>query len=427
MTQRPKVSVNYQIAIIGVLFFLFGFVTWLNGLLIPFFKQACELTDTAAYLVTTAFFIAYFVMAFPAGMILRKTGFPNGMALGLLIMSFGAAVFIPAALSRNYVFFLAGLFIEGTGLTLLQTASNPYITILGPIESAAQRISIMGICNKVAGMIGIFVLNKLLFTGMSKFSSSIQTLSGDAKETALQNLANKLIMPYAVIAIVLVLLALLIKFSGLPEVEEEKDTPVVEGIAEKTSIFQFPYLLLGVVAIFVYVGLEVTAIDTLSLYGQSFGIPAITANVFSIYALIALTFGYVVGIIAIPKMLNQQQALTICAILGILLTFGALFTSGMTSVWFLIALSFAHALMWPCIWPLSIVGLGKFTKIGSSLLIMGIAGGAIIPLIYGHLSGADGAHRHLSYWILLPCYVFLIYFALRGNRIGKDAALTNAQ
>ena len=247
------------------------------------------------------------------------------------------------------------------------------------------------------------------------------------KEAALQNLANKLIMPYAVIAVVLILLALLIKFSGLPEVEEEKDTPVVEGIAEKTSIFQFPYLLLGVVAIFVYVGLEVTAIDTLSLYGQSFGIPAITANVFSIYALIALTFGYVVGIIAIPKMLNQQQALTICAVLGILLTFGALFTSGMTSVWFLIALSFAHALMWPCIWPLSIVGLGKFTKAGSSLLIMGIAGGAIIPLIYGHLSGADGSHRHLSYWILLPCYVFLIFFALRGNRIGKDAALTNAQ
>ncbi len=418
MSEQSKVSVNYQIAIIGVLFFLFGFVTWLNGLLIPFLKQACELTDVVAYLVTFAFFIAYFVMAFPSGMILKKIGFPNGMALGLLIMSFGAAIFIPAALSRNYLLFLAGLFIEGTGLALLQTASNPYITILGPIESAAQRISIMGICNKVAGMIGIFILNKLLFSGMSQFSESIKSLTGEAKEAALQNLANKLITPYSVIALVLICLALLIKFSKLPEIKDADDDDS-DVATSRTSILQYPYLLLGVVGIFFYVGVEVTSIDTLPLYGQSLGIAAEKANLFPIYALVALTIGYVVGIFSIPKYLSQQQALMICAFLGIVFTLGALFSTGLISIYFLIALSFAHALMWPCIWPLSIEGLGKFTKIGSSLLIMGIAGGAIIPLIYGHLSGADGANRHISYWILLPCYLFLIYFALRGNLIGK--------
>lgn len=419
MQQKTAESVNYQIAIIGILFFLFGFVTWLNGLLIPFLKQACELSDVLAYLVTFAFFIAYFVMAFPSGMILKKIGFPNGMALGLLIMSFGAAVFIPAAMSRNYLLFLSGLFIEGTGLALLQTASNPYITILGPIESAAQRISIMGICNKVAGMIGIFVLNKLLFTGMSDFSASIATMTGDAKEIALQNLANKLITPYSIMALVLVCLALLIKFSKLPEIKEMDDDDSEAGIDTRTSILQYPYLLLGVVGIFVYVGVEVTAIDTLPLYGQSLGIAPEEANHFPIYALVALTIGYVVGIFTIPSVFSQQQALFICAALGITFTAGALLTSGMLSVYFLIALSFAHALMWPCIWPLSIDGLGKFTKIGSSLLIMGIAGGAIIPLIYGQLSGADGANRHMSYWILIPCYIFLIYFALRGHWIGK--------
>jgi MFS transporter, FHS family, L-fucose permease len=419
MNQKPAVSVNYQIAIIGVLFFLFGFVTWLNGLLIPFLKQACELSDVLAYLVTFAFFIAYFVMAFPSGMILKKIGFPNGMALGLLIMSFGAAVFIPAAMSRNYLLFLTGLFIEGTGLALLQTASNPYITILGPIESAAQRISIMGICNKVAGMIGIFVLNKLLFTGMSDFSASIVSLTGEARETALQNLANKLITPYSVMALVLVCLALLIKFSGLPEVKDAEDNDAEAGADQRTSVLQYPYLLLGVVGIFVYVGVEVTAIDTLPLYGQSLGIPAEEANLFPIYALIALTIGYVAGIFTIPKVFSQQQALLICAVLGIAFTAGALLTGGITSVYFLIALSFAHALMWPCIWPLSLEGLGKFTKTGSSLLIMGIAGGAIIPLIYGQLSGADGAYRHFSYWILIPCYIFLVYFAVRGHHIGK--------
>src|SRR5690606_36916248 len=173
MSSNQK-SYAFPMFIIGTLFFIFGFVTWLNSVLIPFLQQACQLTDFQAYFVTLAFYISYFVMAIPSSAILKKIGFARGMSVGLFAMALGALVFIPAAQVRSYPLFLVGLFIQGTGLTLLQTASNPYVTILGPIESAAKRISIMGIANKVAGMIGIFILVELLFSDTQEISARIE-------------------------------------------------------------------------------------------------------------------------------------------------------------------------------------------------------------------------------------------------------------
>ena len=162
-------TLNYKFSlfVIGILYFVFGFVTWLNGTLIPFLKIACELSDFLAYFVTFAFYISYFVMALPSSFILEKTGFKNGIAIGLFVMAIGSALFIPASYERSYILFLIGLFILGTGLSLMQTAVNPYVTILGPIESAAKRISIMGICNKFAGIIAPLLLATLLFRGRS--------------------------------------------------------------------------------------------------------------------------------------------------------------------------------------------------------------------------------------------------------------------
>jgi len=404
--------------IIAALFFIFGFVTWLNSVLIPFLRQACELTDFQAYLVTFAFYISYFVMAIPSSVILKKTGYAKGMSIGLGVMAAGSLIFIPGAMLRSYPVFLLGLFVQATGMTLLQTASNPYITILGPIESAAKRISIVGICNKVAGMIGILILVELLFSDTKAVSERISMLSGDALTTELDALAARVIVPYVIMAAVLAGLALMILKAHLPEVnQEDAEEGTVDDTIGKSSVFDFPHLILGVICIFAYVGVEVIAIDTIGLFGQYMGFDLNVASKFGIYSLIALTVGYLLGIVVIPKYLKQRNALIICSTVGFLFAIAALLTQGTAAIIFIILLSLAHALMWPSIWPLAIDRLGPFTKTGSALLIMGICGGALIPLVYGAL--ADSSNRHSAYWILLPCYVYILYFAIKGHRVGR--------
>jgi FHS family L-fucose permease-like MFS transporter len=408
----------YSITIIGILFFIFGFVTWLNSVLIPFLKQACELSDFQAYFVTLAFYISYFVMAIPSSFILKKTGFTKGMSVGLAIMAVGSLIFIPAAQVRSYPLFLVGLFTQATGLTLLQTASNPYVTILGPIESAARRISIMGICNKVAGMIGIFVLVELLFSDTQTLSARIESLSGSALAAELDTLASRLIAPYTVMAIALAGLALMVLKAHLPEINpEDEDVSTAAAGEEKKSIMDYPHLVLGVICIFAYVGAEVIAIDAIALYGKHQGFDLNTASKFGIYSLIALVAGYVLGIAVMPKYLSQRNALAICAILGMVFTIFTLLTSGGVSISFVVLMSFAHALMWPCIWPLALDKLGRFTKTGSALLIMGIAGGAILPLAYGAI--ADVSNRQTAYWVMIPLYLYILFFAVKGYKVGK--------
>ena len=404
--------------IIAALFFIFGFVTWLNSVLIPFLRQACELTDFQAYLVTFAFYISYFVMAIPSSLILKKTGYAKGMSIGLGVMALGSLIFIPGAMLRSYPVFLLGLFVQATGMTLLQTASNPYITILGPIESAAKRISIVGICNKIAGMIGILILVELLFSDTKAVSERISTLSGEALTTELDALAARVIVPYVIMAVVLAGLALMILKAHLPEVnQDDAEEGAIDDTKGRSTVFDFPHLVLGVICIFAYVGVEVIAIDTIGLFGQYMGFDLDVASKFGIYSLIALTIGYLLGIVVIPKYLKQRNALIICSVLGFLFAIAALLTQGTASIIFIILLSFAHALMWPSIWPLAIDRLGRFTKTGSALLIMGICGGALLPLVYGAL--ADSSNRHSAYWILLPCYLYILYFAVKGYKVGR--------
>lgn len=402
--------------IIGVLFFIFGFVTWLNSVLIPFLQQACQLTDFQAYFVTLAFYISYFVMAIPSSFILKKTGFARGMSIGLAVMAIGSLIFIPAANVRSYPLFLVGLFTQATGMTLLQTASNPYVTILGPIESAAKRISIMGICNKVAGMIGILVLVHLLFSDTQELSEKIASLSGADLENELDVLATRLISPYLIMAIVLGGLSIMILKAHMPEINPEEETNAQSNSKEKKSIFDFPHLVLGILCLFIYVGVEVIAIDTIGLFGQYQGFDLNTASKFGVYSLIALTIGYLLGIVIIPKHLSQKNALMICASLGFVFAIAAIITDGWVSIGFVVLLSFANSLMWPSIWPLALDKLGRFTKTASALLIMGVVGGALIPLIYGAL--ADNTNRQLAYLITLPCYLYIFYYAVKGHKVG---------
>jgi MFS transporter, FHS family, L-fucose permease len=412
---KVKKAAISPIAIIGILFFIFGFVTWLNSVLIPYLKIACQLNNFESYFVAFAFYIAYLVMAVPAARVLKFCGFKNGMAIGLVIMAVGALIFIPAALTRTYVFFLAGLFIQGTGLAVLQTASNPYITILGPAESAAKRISIMGICNKIAGAIAPVVLGTIALKDIDLLTARLKTMDAGQKALELNALASRVILPYIIMVIVLVLLSVLIYFSTLPEIDTEKEDESVAALnVGRSSIMQFPHLILGVVALFLYVGAEVLAGDSIISYGASQHIPLSTARFFTTCTLVSMIVGYIIGISCIPKYLSQQKALVISAVLGLIFTAAAIFTHGYASVFCIALLGLANSLMWPAIWPLALADLGRFTKIGSSLLVMGIAGGALIPLLYGRL--VDISSTRDAYIILLPIYSFIAYFAAAGYK-----------
>ena len=432
-TSTTKNKNLVPILIIAGLFFIFGFVTWINGALIPFMKTINELTDAQSYFVATASYISFVVMALPASYILKKIGYRKGMSLGLIVMAIGALIFIPAAGARTYWVFLSGIFVQGIGMTILQTAANPYITILGPIESGAKRIAIMGIANKVAGALGSLIFGALLLSGIDGIKEKLSIVGVEEKAQLLDTMADSVVTPYIVMAVVLLLLGLLIRRAPLPHVEAEPIEESKEGETTKTSIFQFPHLWLGVLTLFVYVGAEVVAGDTIIAYGISLGFSAEDAKFFTTFTLMAMVATYALGVFLIPKYISQGKALRVSAFLGIIFTTCILLTSGFTSVLFVAALGIANALVWPAVWPLTLQGLGKFTKTASALLIMAISGGAIIPPLYGRLvdnnkheliatglSEADALATAAtsSYWILLPCYIIILYYALAGHKLG---------
>ncbi|MCF1457200.1 MAG: sugar MFS transporter [Shewanella sp.] len=428
---QPRSSILPMI-IIGVLFFTFGFFTWLNGSLIPFLKIICQLNNFQASFVAFAFYIAYTVMALPMSFILRRTGYKNGMVLGLGIMVVGSLLFIPAAQSTDYMAFLVALFVLGTGLTILQTASNPYLVHLGPHKSAAKRISIMALLNKVAGVVVPPLFTLVVLSGFENLSSEhLAAISAVERQVQVAELSSRLILPSIVMAGALLFVAALVKFAPLPElVFEDKD--VVQG--DKTGILQFPPVVLGAVALFAYVGVEVIAGSTIGLFGENLGLSNFAS--LTSYTMVFMVFGYLIGIISIPRFMSQQTALMLSAIAGILCIIGAATASTERTliadllwgwsgipvipdaVTFVAMMGLAHAMVWPSIWPLAIKGLGKRTAQGSALLIMGISGGAILPLAFGKIAYYSGSTQ-LAYWIGLPCYLFILFFAMKGHKMRK--------
>lgn len=416
----------YQLTIIGLLFAAFGFVTWLNSILIPFLKKSCELSDQQAYYVATAFFAAYFFLPLPSSWILQKLGTKNGMSVGLVVMALGALVFIPAAGARSFAMFLTGLFILGMGLALLQTASNPYVSVLGPIESAAKRISIMGICNKLAGISANLLFGSMLLKNADVIDQQIAEATDPlVKSQLLNDLANRVVVPYVVLAAVLLIIAFVIQRSSLPDIKEQAgegdtgDTTLSRG---KTSIFQFPHVWLGALAIFFYVGAEVMAGDLITIYGKNLGFSGDQSKFFTSFGLIGLLLGYGVSIVLIPKYVKQETWLYASAIMGLLLTIASYFVSDNAAVACLAALGFANAVMWPAIFPLGIKDLGRFTNVGSALLVMGIVGGALIPPFYGWLyekSGLGLDFRSAFLLIMTVCYAYILWFGWKGHTIGQ--------
>lgn len=418
MTSTQQRQSIFPIFIIGVLFFIFGFITWANSQLIPYLRTACELTETESYFVGTAFFAAYFVMSIPGAYILKGVGFKKGMSFGLFIMAIGALLFIPAANQRSYPLFLTGLFIIGTGLALLQTASNPYVTILGPIESAARRISIMGVCNKLAGFIAVHLLGFLFLTDIGKIEKSLSSMSLEQKTATLQDLADKVIQPYMIIASAFALLGLLILFIKLPEPKEETDESLISS-TQRDSIWNHKNLILGAVAIFVYEGAEVISYDAFSTLGETLGFDKKTSAGFAQYTAIAMLVGYFLSILLIPTVITQRKALIYSSVLSIVFLLIAMFSSGIVSVVFFALLGLSQSAMWPAIWPLALNKLGVYTKIGSAILVMMIVGGAVLMPLMGKFAEMID-NKQLAFGIMLPCWAYLIYYAMSGSKV-KEA------
>ena len=427
MTGSPRKTDVRSLLILAAMFFIFGFVSWVNSILIPYFRIACELTHFQSYFVTFAFYIAYFVMAIPAGKLLQKAGFKKGIMVGFLFMALGMYLFVPAALLRTFPLFLTGLFLIGTGLAILQTAANPYVTIIGPLESAARRISIVGICNKLAGILAPLVFAAVILKASDSGTFALiesGALEGEAKARVLDELIRRVIWPYTILGTGLLAFGIWIRYSFLPEIDPEQENAVPEGASDRKSVFSYPYLVLGALAVFFHVGSQVIAIDTLIQYAGTMGIDMLEAKVFPSYTLTCTMLGYLAGILLIPRFLSQKHALIGCTILGMALSLGAVLADVPVrflghevnaSLLFLNALGFPNALIYAGIWPLAIRNLGRHTKMGSSLLIMGLCGNAVMPQLYGFI--ADHASLRAGYWILIPCFAYLIWYAVHGHRI----------
>lgn len=447
MEQKNKYA--FSLFVIGTLFFVFGYITWVNSVVMPFLKEACELTTFEASFVPFCFYISYFVMGIPASLLIRKIGYSGGMMIGLLTMACGSIMFVPAAITRQFGIFLTGQFFMGGGLTVLQAATNPYATILGPIETAARRISIMGVCNKFAGVIGIYTIYKALFSGLDDELKMLKSglLTGDAAEATRQHLAEQVILPYIIITAVFILLVVFIKLAKLPRIENTDNS----GDSQTTSLFsrKYTYLWLGVLAIFFYVGAEVIAIDYLIPYGEAWGVQESVRKDFPTYAMFALIVGYFVGLLTVPKMISQRQALVTNLLIACALALVAIYSQSIVhifqpsldpmaaqnaaarlSIACIIMLSFAHAIMWPAIWPLSIHDLGKHTELASGLLVMACAGGGVMSLIYGKLCEVlqgDNPIAYLAhqkaYLILFVCYLYILFFATIGYKFNGQKKL----
>ena len=417
-----------SMAIMGTLFFFFGMISWVNSVLIPYFKVTCELSLAQAYLVGFVFYIAYLVMAIPSSMMLDAVGYKKGIGYGLFIMALGALCFVPAALIRCYALFLTGLFLLGIGLAVLQTAGNPFVTIIGPIDAAAKRMSVMGVCNKLAGIIAPLALGYLIIRPgdaalFEQAEAGVQLIGGQAREVVLDEMARRVILPYSVLALVLIAFGFYVRRSPLPDiVGKAKATSGEDG---RKSILSYPYLILGVVAMVCHLGTQALCINTLVTSSVSLGTEIAQAKLLPSLILFSTFVGFALGALLIPRVLSQRTALKIAAALNLAASVLVLCVGGNLSLfgvethaarWVLIFMGIPNAFLYSGIWPLAIHDLGRHTGLGSAWLVMALASSGLFPLIYaGEVSRLGSVQS--AYWFMIPCFVFILYYAFRGYKV----------
>lgn len=398
MTQQSNKNYAVPLAFVGLMFFTLGFALGINSFLIPVLQGSLNLSSGVAYLLLAATFIPFILFGYPASRTIAAIGYKRTMALSFIIFAAAFVVFVLSAKYESFALFLLASFISGSANAYLQASVNPYITILGPIESAARRISMMGICNKLAWPVA-----PLFFAAVVPDSTNVQIAD--------------LFLPFYIIIAVFIVLGIVSMLAPLPEVkaagEDESAGEECPYAASKTSIWQFPHLLLGVLALFVYVGVETLALSTAVDYATTVGLPS--PDRYAWIPSIGMVVGYVCGIVLIPRYMSQDAAMRICASLGIVGSLLIVLLPADISIWAIFFMALGCSLLWPALWPLAMADLGRFTKSGSALLTMAIAGGAVIPTLFGYLKDSLGAQN--AYWLAVPCFLFIFYYGLAGHKI----------
>ena len=399
MTQKNNYL--FPLAIIGLFFFSIGFALGINSYLMPVLKNAMHISGAASSLLLAATFIPFLLFGIPATHCIRLIGYKRTMALSFAIFAAAFALFILAAKQNSLTWFLIASFVSGAANAVLQASVNPYVTILGPLDSAARRISCMGISNKLAWPVTTLFITLVIGKGI-----------GDTQ-------LSDLYMPFTIIIAIFLLLGVIALLAPLPDVkaagEDESDTTTTSNSYAdgKTSILQFPHLLLGCLALFLYVGVETISLATATVYAQFLGLEG---DNYGFIPSVGMIVGYVCGVIFIPRYLSQAVAMRICAIIALVGSIAvAVVPNPVFSVCCIFLMALGCSLMWPALWPLAMADLGKFTKAGSSLLTMAIAGGAVMPWVQGLVQ--DAFSYHTSYWVSVPCFLFILYYGLAGYKV----------
>ncbi len=416
MKTTNKSGYAFSLAMLCLLFFVFGLVSWVNSILVPYFKVACDLnSEVQGYLAQFAFYIAYLVMTIPASVLLGKTGYKKGALIGLWILALGAFLFVPAALTRTYNLFLVALFTMGTALAILQTVANPFVTIIGPIESAAKRISLVGICNKLAGILSPIIFSALVIRPSDKVTMSLiqnGELVGDAKNAALDELIRGVIPPYVVLGVLLFVFGIVFYKSRIQDINPSDNANTeTQG---RRSVLSYPYLVLGVIALFCHLGAQALSVNTIVGFADSLGFGS--TYIFPSLTLACTLLGYVLGVILIPKFISQQNMLKVVTVVGLILSVLVVVLPADVAIWCLVLLGIPNSVIYAGIWPLAIHDLGKWTNLGSAILVMALCGSAILPLVYASCVDVSGSLQ-ASYWLLIPCFVYMIFYALWGHKI----------
>lgn len=395
---QTKQNFAIPLAFVGMMFFAIGFALGINSFLIPALKEALSLGSGVAYLLLAATFVPFLIFGYPASLTIAKIGYKRTMALSFLIFAVAFILFVFSAQQKSFILFLLASFVSGAANAYLQASVNPYITILGPIESAAKRMSIMGICNKLAWPVA-----PLFFALLVADKTNIQI--------------SDLFFPFYIIIGVFFLLGIISLLAPLPEVtavgEDESSVDDCPYAANKTSIWQFPHLVLGALTLFIYVGVETLSLSTAVDYAKALNLD--NPDFYAWIPSIGMVIGYICGIIMIPKYLSQDMAMRICACIGVAGSLAIVLLPAAISIWAIFLMALGCSLMWPALWPLAMADLGKFTKSGSALLTMAIAGGAVIPTIFGFLQGVLDPQG--AYWLALPCFLFILYYGVAGYKI----------
>lgn len=386
------------LAIIGFMFFVVGFALGINSYIVPLLQSALNVSSGQSYLLLAATFAAFLLFSYPATAMISKIGYKKTIVASFVIFALGFVLFVPSAKLQSLPLFIIASFICGTGNTVLQAAINPYATYLGPIDTAARRISIMGICNILAWPVSPMFLAWLIGKKLDDM------------------VLSDIIFPFYVLAGIFVLLGVLVWISPLKEMafgeqeEEETDASASEG---KTSIFQFPHLVLGAIALFMYVGIETVAMASSVDFAASLSLP--DPEQYAMVPSIGMILGYIFGIVMIPKYLSQSGALRLHAWIAIAGTLAVVLLPEKMSIYAVAIVTFGCSVMYPAIFPLALKGLGKFAEQGSSILVASIVGGSIVPLVYGFLKDWIGGQA--AYWIGIPCFGFILFYAYIGYKM----------